>query len=236
MIKNVVFDIGNVLVDFRIKEFLAGKGFDGPAIRRIVKASVLSPYWEQFERADITEEEALAAFAGLDPGIGDDLRRAYANISGMLVMRDYAIPWVRSLKGSGCRVYYLSNYSKKAYDECRDSLAFMKYMEGGLLSFQERITKPDPAIYTRFLERFGLAAGECVFLDDTEQNVAAAESLGFRGIVFESYQQAVKQLEGLGVTSFGQPGDLPGSETVEDAGHQQVRDLNRTPQSEPVQE
>lgn len=200
MVKNIVFDIGNVLADFRIKEFLAAKGFDGPTARRIVKASVLSPYWERFERADITEAEALAAFASLDPGVGDDLRRAYADIGGMLVMRGYAVPWVRGLKEAGYPVYYLSNYSKKAYDECRDSLAFMEYMEGGLLSFQARATKPDPAIYTLFLERFGLDAAECVFLDDTARNVAAAEELGFHGIVFESCQQAVEALAALGVT------------------------------------
>ncbi len=199
MIKNIVFDIGNVLADFRIGEFLAEKGFDAPRIRRIVKASVLSPYWEQFERADITEEEALRAFAGLDPEIGEDLRRAYSNIGGMLAVRDYAVPWIRGLKEAGYRVYYLSNYSKKAYDECRDSLVFLEYMDGGLLSYRERITKPDPAIYTRFLERFGLTAAECVFIDDTERNVAAAEALGFRGIVFESYEQAVRRLEALGV-------------------------------------
>ncbi len=115
-------------------------------------------------------------------------------------MRGYAAPWVRGLGESGYSVYYLSNYSKKAYDECRDSLAFMEYVEGGLLSFQERITKPGPAIYMRFLERFGLSAAECVFIDDSAQNVAAATELGFRGIAFELYPQAAERLERLGVS------------------------------------
>lgn len=199
MVKNIVFDIGNVLADFKIKEFLAQKGFDAPTIKRIIKASVLSPYWEQFERADITEEEAMAAFIRLDPEMEGALRRAYANIGGMLTVRDYAVPWIRALNGRGYKTYYLSNYSKKAYDECRDSLSFMAYMEGGLISFRERLTKPNPAIYTRFLERFSLKAEECVFIDDTEQNVAAARSLGFYGIVFTSYPDAVKELETLGV-------------------------------------
>ncbi len=199
MVRNIVFDIGNVLADFRIKEFLAQKGFDAPTIRRIIKASVLSPYWEQFERADITEEEAIAAFIRLDPEMESALRRAYANISGMLTVRDYAAPWIRTLNDWGYKTYYLSNYSRKAYEECGDSLSFMAYMEGGLLSFRERMTKPDPAFYTRFLERFSLKAEECVFIDDTEQNVAAARRLGFLGIVFTSFQDAVRALEELGV-------------------------------------
>ena len=49
-IRNIVFDIGGVLADFRIKEFLSEKGFDGTMIRRILNASVMSPYWGQFER------------------------------------------------------------------------------------------------------------------------------------------------------------------------------------------
>ncbi len=197
MIKNIVFDIGNVLVDFRLKEFLAEKGFDAPMIKRLLKASVMSPYWEQFERADITEEEAMRAFVSLDPEIEKELSEAFSNIHGMLTIREYAVPWIRSLKEAGYRVYYLSNYSKKAYDECQDSLAFMQYTDGGFLSFQQRMTKPDPRMYTSFLEHFQLKPQESVFIDDTEQNVAVAESLGFRGIVFRSYEDVVKQLEEL---------------------------------------
>ena len=197
MIKNIVFDIGNVLVDFRLKEFLAEKGFDAPMIKRLLKASVMSPYWEQFERADITEEEAMRAFVSLDPEIEKELSEAFSNIHGMLTIREYAVPWIRSLKEAGYRVYYLSNYSKKAYDECQDSLAFMQYTDGGFLSFQQRMTKPDPRMYTSFLEHFQLKPQESVFIDDTEQNVAVAESLGFRGIVFRSYEDVVKQLEKL---------------------------------------
>ncbi len=195
MVKNIVFDIGNVLADFNIKEFLAQKGFDAPTIKRIIKASVLSPYWEQFERADITEEEAIAAFIGLDPEIEDALRKAYVNISGMLTVRDYAVSWIKDLKERGYKVFYLSNYSRKAYDECEDSLSFMEYMDGGMLSFQERMTKPNPAFYLRFLDRFSLKAEECVFIDDTEENVTAAKGLGFYGIVFTSYQDAVRELK-----------------------------------------
>ena len=166
-------------------------------IKRLLKASVMSPYWEQFERADITEEEAMRAFVSLDQEIEEELNTAFSDIHGMLTIREYAVPWIRSLKEAGYRVYYLSNYSKKAYDECRDSLAFMEYTDGGFLSFQQRMTKPDPQMYTRFLEHFQLDPRESVFIDDTEQNVAVAESLGFRGIVFRSYEDAVKGLEKL---------------------------------------
>ena len=102
MIKNIVFDIGGVLADLRIKEFLAEKGLDAPTIRRVLKASVMNPYWGRFERGEVSEEETLRAFAAADPGIESELRLAYTDLSGMLVMRGYAIPLVQALKRAGC--------------------------------------------------------------------------------------------------------------------------------------
>lgn len=201
MLKNIVFDIGNVLVDYRPKEYLAAKGFSGEIIKRIIKASILSPYWEQFERAAMTNDEVMKAFVSQDPGIEKELYEAYSNIHGMLTIRDFAVSWVKALKDAGYHVYYLSNYSQKAYDDCRDSLAFMEHMEGGLLSFQARMTKPDPAFYQLFLKQFGLAADDCVFIDDTEQNVLAARDQGFTGIVFQSCEDTVLQLAALGIVT-----------------------------------
>lgn len=197
--KNLVFDIGNVLVDYRIKEFLAEKGFDAVMIKRIIKASLMSPYWEQFERAEINEDEALEAFASLDPEIKDEMYRAYNNIHGMLTIRDFAIPWIQKLKEDGYGVYYLSNYSNKAYRECNDSLAFMEYMDGGILSFQVKMTKPDPMMYKLFLDRYGLKAEDCIFVDDTKENVEAAIELGFDGIVFENQEEVDRQIRSIPV-------------------------------------
>ena len=202
MIRNIVFDIGGVLADFRLMEFLTEKGFDVPMIKRILKASVMSPYWGSFERGELTEEETLRGFASLDPENEGNLRTAFSNIEGMLTMRQYAIPLVKALKESGLRVYYLSNYSKKAYDECAGSLEFMPYMDGGLVSFLAGRTKPDPEMYRMFLLKYGLRADECVFIDDTEENVEAAKALGFSGIVFRDYEDLLRALSDLGLTEL----------------------------------
>ena len=199
MIRNIVFDIGGVLADFRLMEFLADKGFDAALARRIVKAAVYSPYWGQFERGEITEEETLRGFAGMDPEIRDELYTAFSDLKGMLVMRDYAIALVRGLKAAGYGVYYLSNYSKKAYDECGESLAFLPWMDGGLVSFRVGKTKPSPEMFTLFLREYGLDAQECVFIDDTAENVEAARALGFAGITFTSYDQLIAELAAHGV-------------------------------------
>ena len=208
MIKNVVFDIGGVLADFRILEFLSEKGFDEKMAKRIIKCAVLSPYWEMFERGEITEEETLAGFARCDPRIVRELYRSFSNLTGMLIMRDFAIPLVRRLRQAGYKVFYLSNYSKKAYDECADSLAFMPYMDGGLVSFQVGMTKPSPEIYERFLDEYGLRPEECLFIDDSAINVDAARSLGFEGILFTTGADLVGELAAHGVDLEASPARL----------------------------
>ena len=123
MIKNLVFDIGNVLADFRLKEFLADKGFDADMSKRILKASLMTPYWGQFERGEISEQEALDLFASTDPDIRDELSTAFSDVTGLLVIREYSIDLIKDLKNKGYKVYYLSNYSKKGgADKILDTL------------------------------------------------------------------------------------------------------------------
>ncbi len=199
MIRNVIFDIGNVLTDFRWNEFLQDKGFDEAMIQRIARASVLSPFWAEFDRGEWDTDKLLKEFAKLDPEIEDELYRAFGDIREMVTKRDYAIPWIKELKSKGYGVYYLSNYSYKAYVDCIDALDFIPFMDGGILSFQDRVIKPDAEIYRLLLSRYGLKAEECVFLDDTPANVEAAEKLGFAGIVFGTREQAQEELRALGV-------------------------------------
>ncbi len=200
MIRNIIFDIGNVLTDFGWKKFLAGKGFDAEMVRRIAKASFASPLWPEADRGVLSQEELLREFIKQDPEIEGELRTAFDDIHGMVTAREYAIPWVRSLKEKGYGVYYLSNFSDKAYRECADALGFLPYMDGGILSYLVRMVKPDPEIYRLLLSRYSLKAEECVFLDDLQVNVEAARAEGLSGIVFETQKQAQAELAALGVS------------------------------------
>lgn len=197
MIRNIIFDIGNVLTDFRWKEFLEDKGFDEAMVKRIAKASVQSPVWNEIDRGVWSMEELMQAFIRQDPEIEEELRRAYGDITGMVTKRAYAIPWIQELREKGYRVYYLSNFSEKAYEDCADALDFLPYTDGGILSYREKLVKPDPEIYRRLLSRYSLEAQESVFLDDTAMNVEAAERLGIHGICFRTKEQAEEELRGL---------------------------------------
>lgn len=201
MIKDIIFDIGNVLTDFRWEDFLRDKGLDGAMIERIADASVKSQVWNEVDRGVWTEEELLAAFVENDPEIEDEIRFVYSNLHGLVTLRDYAVPWVQELKQNGYRIWYLSNFSERAEKECADALSFIPYMDGGILSYREMLIKPDPAIYRRLLERYHLTAGECVFVDDTSANVEAAIAQGIHGIVFHSREQVLEEMRALGIST-----------------------------------
>ena len=194
MIKNIVFDISNVLAPFRFKEFLAEKGFDEVMIKRIIKASAMTPYWTEFEKGKLTYEEAMDAFISVDPDIADELHKAYDSCSRIMGRYDYTEGWIDALKEAGYKLYCISNFTPAGYEQCYEYISFIERFDGCVFSFREGIVKPDPEIYKILLKRYALKAEECVFIDDTEENVLGAEELGFAGIVFTGYEDAVAKL------------------------------------------
>ncbi len=194
MIKNIVFDISNVLAPFRFKEFLAEKGFDADTIKRIVKASAMTSYWTEFEKGMLTYEEAMNGFISTDAGIAAELHKAYDSCSGIMGKYDYTEGWINALKEAGYSLYCITNFTPAGYEQCYDCIAFVERFDGCVFSFREGVVKPDPEIYKILLSRYDIKAEECVFIDDTEENVISAEKLGFKGIVFTGYDDAVAKL------------------------------------------
>lgn len=201
MIRNIIFDIGNVLAAWRWREFYAEQNYSPEITDRLAKATVLSPMWEEFDRGALDEEVLLNRFIENDPDLAEEIRGVRDNIRDMLGRYDYAIPWLEDLKRKGYKVYYLSNFSRIAYQRCQHVLDFLPLMDGGILSYREKLIKPEPAIYRLLLERYGLEAGECVFLDDTQKNVDEAVRQGMAGILFRNQAQAIEELRKLGVNA-----------------------------------
>ncbi len=195
MIKNIVFDISNVLAPFRFKEFLAEKGFDAPMIKRIIKASAMTPYWTEYEKGKLTYDEAIEAFLSVDPGIRDELHKAYDFCSGIMGRYDYTEGWIDALKDAGYKLYCITNFTPAGYEQCYDCISFIERFDGCVFSFREGVAKPEPEIYKILLGRYDLKAEECVFIDDTEENVQSAKELGFAGIVFTGYEDALAKLD-----------------------------------------
>lgn len=199
MIKTIIFDIGNVLADFTWKEFFEAKGYQGEMLDRIAKATVGNEKWNEYDRGTISDEEIIQSFVESDPEIKDDIIKCLTNVKGIVTRNDYAIPWIQELKQKGYQVLYLSNFSRKAEVECADALDFLPYLDGGILSYQEKVIKPMPEIYQILIDRYRLVPEECIFLDDLEKNLKGAEVFGIHTIQFVNQKQAIRDLKKFGV-------------------------------------
>ena len=199
MITTIIFDIGNVLADFTWKEHYASFGYDEAMVERIAKATVMNPAWNENDRGVMKIEDILQAFVDSDPEIEQDIRKVLDNVKTIVRRNDYAIPWIQDLKSKGYCLLYLSNFSEKAETECAYALDFIPYLDGGILSYQEKVVKPMPEIYEILIERYNLVPEECVFIDDTMENLAGAQKFGIHTIHFRSRTQAIEELRKLGV-------------------------------------
>ncbi len=199
MITTLIFDIGNVLADFVWEDHFRSFGFSDEIFERLAKATVKNDLWNEFDRGVMSDEELLQGFIDNDPEIEKEIRMALADKGPMVRKNDYAIPWIEGLKSKGYRCLYLSNFSGKAHRECAPALDFLPHMDGGILSYQDKIIKPMPEIYQLLIDRYQLKPEECVFLDDTPRNLEGAEKFGIHTIHFQNQAQAIEELKKLGV-------------------------------------
>lgn len=197
MIKTVIFDIGNVLVNFNWREMYREKGLSGEIIKRVGEATILSSIWCEIDKGIMKYEDIVDSFVMLDKEMEKEIRMVLENTHGIVTKRDYAIPWICTLKSRGLKVLVLSNFGEKTFADCEDAMDFMPYTDGGILSYKEHLIKPQPEIYRLLLTRYDLKAGECVFIDDLQENVDAAIQEGIKGILFQNYEQANEELKSL---------------------------------------
>ena len=193
MIKNVIFDIGRVMIEFDWEQYLAGL-FDAETAKIVSDAMWGTPAWNELDRNVLPMHEIIDLFIANAPDYAAQIREAMQKIGGCPRMMPYAIPWVEELKARGYRVFYLSNYFEYLMQERPDVLEFTKHMDGGVFSWQERITKPEPEIYQRLMQRYDLKPEECVFIDDSPKNIEAANALGMHAFLFESYEKQHPQV------------------------------------------
>lgn len=199
MITTIIFDIGNVLADFTWEEHYRSFGYSEEVLERLAKATVMNPLWNEYDRGVMSDEEIVQGFIESDPGIEKEIRETLRDKGSMVVRNDYAIPWIKKLQEKGYRCLYLSNFSESASRDCAAALDFIPCMDGGILSYKEKVIKPMPEIYQLLIDRYELVPEECVFMDDTPRNLEGAEKFGIHTIHFQNQAQAIEELKRLGV-------------------------------------
>lgn len=200
MIKNIILDMGNVLVDFCWEEDFHNKGLYGEMFERVANATTRHEAWNEFDLANLDYEGIIQNFIKNDPEIAEEIRLATSSVGGMIRKKEYAEDVINRAKAAGYKVYLLSNFSLQAFTEAASELTYIPLADGAVFSCDYHVVKPYPEIYNILLEKYNLKAEECVFLDDSEKNIKGGEALGIKGIVFTDLDDAMDKLRELGVS------------------------------------
>ena len=195
MIKNIVFDIGNVLAAFRWKEYIAELGYEGEMADRLARATTLNKMWYEVDRNVMPVNDIIEGCIASDPEIEPQIRHFFADRRRLVMEYDYSRGWLEELKNKGYRIYLLSNYSQDHFQYISRHFSFFGLEDGQMVSFRVKLLKPDRRIYEALFEKYGLKPEECVFLDDSPRNIQGAIDAGMKGIVFENYEQGRRELE-----------------------------------------
>lgn len=198
MYKNIIFDIGNVLLSFDPKEYLREKIGD-QKLEDIYKAIFESEEWVMLDRGTITEEEAVRNIIQRNNLYSTEIELAFTDWYGLLKPIEETVEILKNLKNNNYKVFYLSNFHDLAFKEVNKRNSFFKVFDGGVVSYEEKLIKPEEAIYNLILDKYNLIAEESIFIDDTRVNIEGAEKLNIKTLLFETSEKLKKDLKQLNI-------------------------------------
>lgn len=198
----VIFDVGNVLFDWNLRFLYERLIMDDRALDAFLR-DVLTPQWhvqhdagrpfaETSAELIARHPEHAALIAALGPRFNETIR---GMLPGMEAL-------VAELHDAGVPLFAITNFSGEFWRPFRAQHgAVFDRFQGIVVSGDEGLMKPDPAIYTLALERFGLAATDAVFFDDNPANVAGAAAMGIKARLFTGAAGVRETLASMGLVS-----------------------------------
>ena len=184
MIKNVVFDIGNVILNFDYMKVIS-EYTDSIEEKKFILDNIMnSPEWLGYSLIDtgfITKEEAIQIVQDRTNHINDNLvRKFWNNYNNYAFVDKRVLNLIERLKNKGYKVYLLSNMNEYTFNKVKASNLF-NIVDGYVLSYLVHQVKPYISIYKTLISKYNLTVSECLFIDDNENNINTANSLGMIG-------------------------------------------------------
>jgi len=196
----VVFDFGGVLIEWDPRHLYRKIFGDNEAAMERFLTFVCSATWNWMQDAGRGFDEAVAELSARFPDQAPLIAAYHQRWEEMVPHAfDDTVAVLESLKAAGVPLYGITNFPAEKFELTRRRFPFFALFDGITVSAQVRLMKPDPAIFRHFLEGHGRTAGECVFIDDSPINVAAARRLGFHGVEFSGAADLRRRLETWGL-------------------------------------
>lgn len=185
MPKNVIFDLGNVILHFDWKEYLNSFTKDKTEQDFIEKYIYYSPEWYNGSLADLgymTREDSIQAQMERSNHKNDELLlRFWNDFLNAYIINDKVMELIKKIKSQGYKIYLLSNLSEDAYEHLADHELF-KILDGAIFSYKVHKIKPNDAIYHELETQYGIKFEESIFIDNNQDNVDTGNRLGLKSI------------------------------------------------------
>lgn len=199
MYNNIIFDLGNVLLNFKPKEYLKTKIMETDKISEIHKGIFQSEEWVMLDRGMITEEEAKEIIIRNNHKNKKLIKLAFENWYELLTPIEDSVKVLKELKKSGYKVYYLSNFHLIAFEYVTKKYDFFSLFDGGIVSYKEKLIKPEEDIYKKIIEEYQIEPEKSIFIDDTQANIEGARKLNFGTILFKNSEDLREKLRAYNI-------------------------------------
>ena len=185
MVKNIVFDMGGVLIDFNFKRTM--NEYFPKEYHDILKQKVFGgELWRELDKGTLKSEDVIPVIL---PQIPEETRLLISQMVNdfypYMPPFENMFDFVKRLKDAGYKVYLLSNATPRFFDRYLDIPA-ITLMDGMFISCVYKLLKPQKEIYEAFCEKFNLVPEECFFIDDMPENIEGAKAYGMKGFVFKA--------------------------------------------------
>lgn len=178
MIKNIVFDIGNILLRYNPLPYMHKHYSHDQELFELISRS---KEWLMLDQGLITNAQATAIFIKRAPALEKEIRHYMTHWVDILPPIKEHVDVLEQVKKTH-HVYLLSNFHDEAFNKVSKQYAFLRDVDGAIISARVHQLKPDTAIYQTLLETYHLNANECLFIDDSMPNIEAAKALGFEAM------------------------------------------------------
>lgn len=194
MIKNIITDLGNVVLEFNPFLLVQKYGVHPARVGEVSSAIFMGEEWHLWDRDLITkreiEDSAVASLTPDDRAIVNNILNSWWN---HMEFNESLLDFYAEQKSLGKKIYILSNYSQDYYELKWDE-KYNELFDGQIISCDYKVGKPDSRIYEILLNKYGLNPKECLFIDDLESNLKAARKLGLRTIRYHIKEMNLDEL------------------------------------------
>lgn len=204
MVKNIVFDIGNVILNFDYKKILSKYTLDKNEQNFIEKNIINSPEWLGYALIDtgyITKNDAIKIVQDRTNHENDKLVENFWNTyNNYAYIDNRVLELIRKLKNKEYNIYLLSNTNEQTFKIIKKSGLF-EMVDGYVLSYIEHQVKPYEGIYKKLINRYNINPSESIFIDDNKENIETGNKLGFISLKVESdnYDSIVNELKKINI-------------------------------------